>query len=586
MRSSSSEPDAADAQENRPSLGKVLASAFLPGALAGTQLTGLLFFLNPHLPFDLPTVLRGVSLYGGLLGCASLLVLGPFFARRGERIRRWLPIALTLVLAAAALSAWIHASQLAFFLPSGINRRLVKAAISLSIAAVVCFYTALVHQVGNRRYGRRSYLLFFLLALISVYVVFERREAFRPHIRPEPRATLFEGGSRPSVLVVGLESATLDAILPLAEQGKLPFFSGLLQDGAHGRLQSLSQRRRSALWATLVVGKYPYRHAVVDDRIFGAPLLGPDCELRLLPLGLSFESWGWLEGPRRTDGNDLQARPLWKILSQLGLSSAVVGWPLGYPASEVTNISIGEDFFALGDETLVTPMALGERARLFRTRLDELDPVHANRFGPTPPAVILESMAGDLWRRDLTLFLLDQQPETESLFLLLPGLGKVSQSYFGGFASASFEGAQEPESVEAALLLGAYYGLVDEILGQLWDQLRPPRLMVVVSPHGIRGPSGLREAWRRLLRKPATEGYLSQSAEGVFLIRGDGIRPGSMLRPAQLVDLAPTVLYGLGLPIARDFDGVVLTDAFDTSFLAHQPLTLVPSYETLAIIER
>lgn len=586
MRSSSSDPEVTKSSESRFGLAKILISAFLPGLLAGTLLTGLLFFLNPHLPFDLLRVSRGTILYGGLLGSATLALLGPFFARRPERVRRWLPIVLTLVLAAAALSAWIHASQLAFFLPSGINRRLIKAAISLSIAAIVCFYTALVHQVRNRRYGKRSYLLFFLMALLSVYVVFERREAFRPHIRPEPRATLFERGSRPSVLIVGVETATLDAIFPLAEQGRLPFFSALLQEGSHGRLQPLSQPWRSPLWTTLLVGKHPYRHGVVGDRLYEAPLLGPGSQLSQLPLGLSFESWGLLRDLRRVDGRDLRSRPLWDIFSHLGISTAVVGWPLSSPASETTGTILAESFFEEGDEDQVRPQELAERARLFRTRLGEVDPVYSNRFGPDPPTVILEAMADDLWRRDLALFLLEQEGETEGLFLLLPGLGEVSRQYFGGFASASFEGSQEGESVEANLLLGAYYGLIDEILGQLWDQLRPPRLMVVVSPHGIEGPSGLREAWRRLLRKPAIEGYRSSDTEGVLLLRGDGIRVGSMLRSANLVDLAPTALYGLGLPIARDFEGVVLTDAFDPSFLARQPLTLVPSYETLAILEK
>ncbi|MEM8997374.1 MAG: hypothetical protein AAGF23_21500, partial [Acidobacteriota bacterium] len=50
---------------------------------------------------------------------------------------------------------------------------------------------------------------------------------------------------------------------------------------------------------------------------------------------------------------------------------------------------------------------------------------------------------------------------------------------------------------------------------------------------------------------------------------------------AQLVDLVPTLLYGLGFPVARDLDGLVLTGLFDTTFVARRPLSFVPSYETL-----
>ena len=70
-------------------------------------------------------------------------------------------------------------------------------------------------------------------------------------------------------------------------------------------------------------------------------MLGRENELHLLPLGLAFERWGLLGSPRRTDGLDLHSRPLWEIFSHLGLSTAVVGWPLSTPASGVTDITLG-----------------------------------------------------------------------------------------------------------------------------------------------------------------------------------------------------------------------------------------------------
>lgn len=62
---------------------------------------------------------------------------------------------------------------------------------------------------------------------------------------------------------------------------------------------------------------------------------------------------------------------------------------------------------------------------------------------------------------------------------------------------------------------------------------------------------------------------------------GDGLRAGTFLEDARLVDLMPTLLYALRLPISRDLDGRVLTGAFETAYLARNPLTFVPSYENL-----
>jgi len=44
---------------------------------------------------------------------------------------------------------------------------------------------------------------------------------------------------------------------------------------------------------------------------------------------------------------------------------------------------------------------------------------------------------------------------------------------------------------------------------------------------------------------------------GIFLLRGPKIKPGSCLEPIRLVDLAPTILYLLGIPIPKEMDGDV-----------------------------
>ena len=43
--------------------------------------------------------------------------------------------------------------------------------------------------------------------------------------------------------------------------------------------------------------------------------------------------------------------------------------------------------------------------------------------------------------------------------------------------------------------------------------------------------------------------------------------------------VAPTVLYFLGVPVARDIDGVARTDLFTQSFTDSQPITFVGSYD-------
>ena len=559
-----------------------IAAAFLPGFLAGTQVTGILFFLNPHLPFDGHSIVRGIALYGCALGFLSLALILPFTWGRPGRARSWLPITLTIVLSLASLSAWIHASKFAFFLPAGINRRLVKAAFWLTLAALIAFYTVLLHRMRQRPYGWRSSFLFTLIAILSMYVVLERREAFRPTSKPTPRPSTFQDSERPILFLVGIESATLDAILPLAEQGRIPFLGQMLQEGAYARFTALRPTRPKALWATLATGKLPHRHGILGDHLYDVGFLHPGARLNLLPLGLGIERWG-IQPPAHTiDSTSMRALPLWEIFARLDIPTSLIGWPLSQPPPQHVHTSISEDFFRSGGAATIFPENLQERARLFRTTPKEIDPVFTAGFGPDPPNSVLEGLAQDLWRRDLSLFLLDRDPQADVFFLMLPGLLEVSEGYFGAFSAIQFQGEQDLDSATAAQWVSAYYTHLDDILSLIWDSRPRPMLLGVVSVFGASGPSGLEEAERRILQQPALKGTI-QGTDGLLMLYGDGIAPGKSPLDADLVDLVPTLLYGIGLPSARDFDGVVLTEAFDRGFLVRQPLTFIPSYETFSV---
>ena len=48
---------------------------------------------------------------------------------------------------------------------------------------------------------------------------------------------------------------------------------------------------------------------------------------------------------------------------------------------------------------------------------------------------------------------------------------------------------------------------------------------------------------------------------------------------ASVVDVVPTMLYFLGLPIGRDMDGYVRTDLFKPAFTEDRPITYIPTYD-------
>lgn len=563
----------------------VTAAGVLPGGLLGAHVAGLLFFINPDLPFSPAPVLRGIAIYGGSLALISLLIQLPFLRGRPRRARRWLPWGVTAALVAAATLDGIHASVFAYFLPPGINVRLIKTAAWLSVAALVAFYTALLHSLYRRPYGARSRAGFVLLILFSLYIMVERREAFEPAAAPPPLASVAESEGKGGLVVVGLGGASLDALLPLAEQGHLPFVGRMLQEGAHGRLASLSPNRPDALWATLASGKYPYKHRVLGGASYPAGFLAPGARLRLLPMGIGFSSWGLFGSTPQPGTRKGEASRLWEILPRAGISSGVVGWPGSSPPSlsEGPVFSIGERFFTRqGDPSAASPADIGSRARLFRVRPEELDPVTLAPFGVDPPRVVLEALAEDRWRVSLARFLAQGERAPRALFVFLPGLERVSREFFGGYAKAQFEGAQHRDYLRALDMVTRYHTAVDGFLDELWAGRDEGDLLVVASAYGVEEAGGWRRVVNALAGGRPLEGHADRSPDGVLLLLGEGVAAGTRLDSASLVDLVPTVAYGLGLPIARDLDGKILTEAFDRDFLANHPLTFVPSYETLA----
>jgi predicted AlkP superfamily phosphohydrolase/phosphomutase len=69
--------------------------------------------------------------------------------------------------------------------------------------------------------------------------------------------------------------------------------------------------------------------------------------------------------------------------------------------------------------------------------------------------------------------------------------------------------------------------------------------------------------------------------EGVFVANGQGIKAGKLIADADLLDLAPTILYLADVPIPTDMDGQVL-DLFSDDRLSRRP----PAYQAPTIQEK
>jgi predicted AlkP superfamily phosphohydrolase/phosphomutase len=126
---------------------------------------------------------------------------------------------------------------------------------------------------------------------------------------------------RPRVLVIAMAEATFDLLLPMAKAGKLPTFSRLMAQGASGPLASQMPMVTPQMCGTVVTGRSPGEHGLMDF---------------------------WQRGAdgrfRETDGTFLRVPPIWRVLSERGTPCAILNVPFTYPPEEIEGVMIsGED---------------------------------------------------------------------------------------------------------------------------------------------------------------------------------------------------------------------------------------------------
>jgi predicted AlkP superfamily phosphohydrolase/phosphomutase len=99
------------------------------------------------------------------------------------------------------------------------------------------------------------------------------------------------------------------------------------------------------------------------------------------------------------------------------------------------------------------------------------------------------------------------------------------------------------------------------------DLARAPDLIVFFDPRYTGGGGVAGEVVTPVPRYYLETWSGQHMMEGTFVMAGLHVRRGATLEGASIVDVAPTVLHLLGLPIPADMDGRVLTEAFDPAFL-------------------
>ena len=372
--------------------------------------------------------------------------------------------------------------------------------------------------------------------------------------------------TKPKVLLIGWDAADWEHINPLLEEGLLPALEGLINRGVMGNLATLQPILSPMLWNSVATGKLADKHGIHG-------FIEPD-----LING----------GARPYTSTSRKCKALWNILSQSGLRSSVVGWWASHPAEPINGMVVTNAFggvkFNPEKGWLIPPGAVhppekGPSLSRFKIFPNELTQEHILPFIPKAAGIDqekdkrLQSFAKVLSDNASIHAVATTLMETEPWDLMAvyyDGIDHFSHAFMPYHPPKLPWITEEDFTLYKDVVKGAYC-FHDMMLERLLHLAGPETTVILCSDHGFESGSQRPHGTPREPAGPA----VWHRQYGIVVVAGPGIKRDERIYGASLIDIAPTVLSVLGVPIGEDMDGRPLLEIFETP----PTVETIPSWE-------
>jgi hypothetical protein len=577
----------------------MLSNSVIAAGVASGYLTTLFLQLNPSVSIEPATLLPLATVlaiaYGANLTVFfyALIVLRQILAVEvlspgwlSVRLLSWL---CTIAAGAGATLMWLNLLGFGRFLDRETSDRMFVGATLVSAAAIVFLILGLAHL--GRRGGRVSATILSVTIVLSVVTpIVARGPARQPPLpgRPTPIAEMEPASIDRRVTLLMFDGASLDFIFRDVAAGRLPNFGRIVDQGAVLHLATLRPTQAEPVWSAVATGRYPIYNGVRSSAVYRAPGGTP---IRLLPdycFSQALVTFGFLTESPQTVA-DLQARPIWNILNDRGARVGLIGWPLTQPAPRVNGFAFSDAFHRLSEPELnldatplVWPPELLAGARVAMATEASPDPVALVSTLGAPQPVNDYDVSADRApvvadRVHLQLLSGFESEAPPLLAARFPGIDAVGHRFLRYADPSAFGDVSADETQRFGGVLQQYYGFLDTLVGREMERLGPNDMLLVVSAFGMEPVSPGKRVLEIVFGNPLNSGSHEQAPDGFVLAFGAPVQEGRPPR-ASVVDLAPTILYFLGLPVGRDMDGFARIDLFKPAFTSDKPVTYIPSY--------
>jgi len=263
---------------------------------------------------------------------------------------------------------------------------------------------------------------------------------------------------RTRVMIIGLDGATFDLIKPWAEEGYLPTFKELLENGTHGPLKSTIPFATIPAWPSFATGCNPGKHGFFD--FFKEKKNSYDLSVELYP------------------SKAIKQPTLWEILSRYNKKVAVINVPGTYPPTEVNGYII--------TGMLTPPGAKFTYPAEFQEEL--ISKIgHYNVFfsalSAKNPDVLLEDLEKTLKTRLKALEYLWKEKKPDFLMMVDNGTDRAEHELWRFLDPLNpLYNPKEIEKYGNPLL--KYYQIVDDALQRIIEFLDDDTILFIMSDHG------------------------------------------------------------------------------------------------------
>jgi len=575
---------------------RMLSNSVIGGVTFALYVTILALQINPRYSLaGVPSLAATLILSYGVhasTGFYALIVFRQLVAAEiispgwiSFRFLVWMSSGAALV---GSLLMWVNLRGFGPVLDVDAQRRMTAGAIGLSICAAVMVVLAIGHRWTRRHSSRPGAAALGLTLMASLAVPLMLRGPGTGPARPlrwsrPPAVVATPAGDRKVTLIL-FEGASLDLLAPMAAEGRLPHFGHLLEAGASMHVATIRPTQPGPVWTAVATGKLPFKNGIRYAASY-FPIAGEE-PLEVLPdycFSHGLVRFGLLRQVIHTS-RDLTARPLWALLAAQGIPVGVVNWPVTQPAVEVRNFLVSDQFETLQQTTVdmenagaiwpreALPGVVAAAALAGRDQ-----PQMAGAAGDLVREFVGQTCRADRAHEQVASYL-DGRDPSRFLAVRYECLDKVGEYFLRYAVPGAFGDVSDEEVQRYGAVVASNYATADAAIGRAVEAQRPGDLLIVASGFGME-PLGMGKRLLELsLGNVDQSGTHERAPDGFLLAFGTDIAPGRHPR-ASLVDLAPTILYFFGLPVARDMDGFARTDLFTRAFTAARPITYIPTYE-------